>query len=78
MRSTCSNTVVVVLGSSPIDGSSSSTTFGLTMSERANSTCFCWPPESRPARAFQRSPTTGNSSRTYWARSAIRALSRSV
>ena len=60
IRTTCSKTVPVALGSRPIDGSSSSTTCGLTISERANSTCFCCPPDSAPASAVHRSATTGN------------------
>ena len=61
IRTTCSNTVAVVFGSRPIDGSSSSTTRGSTISDLANSTCFCCPPDSSPASVFQRSPTIGNS-----------------
>ncbi len=78
MRTTCSNTVDVVLGSRPIEGSSRSTTCGLTMSERANSTCFCCPPDSRPASCFQRSPTMGKRFCTNATRSATFSLSRSV
>src|SRR5690606_38399858 len=78
IRTTCSNTVDVVLGSRPIDGSSSSTTSGLTMSERANSTCFCCPPDSRPASCFHRSPTMGKRFCTNATRSAIFCLSRRV
>ena len=78
IRTTCSNTLLVVFGSRPMLGSSRSTTLGLTISERANSTCFCWPPDSAPARASQRSATTGNSVLTKSVRSAISAFSRTV
>ena len=78
MRWTCSNTMAVALGSSPIEGSSRSTTLGRTMSERANSTCFCCPPDRAPASAVHRSPTSGNSSVTNSVRSATSALSRTV
>ena len=78
IRTTCSNTLLVVFGSRPMLGSSRSTTFGLTISERANSTCFCWPPDSAPARACHRSATTGKSDFTKSVRSAMRALSRTV
>ena len=77
IRTTCSKTVPVALGSRPIDGSSSSTTCGLTISERANSTCFCCPPDSAPASADHRSATTGNRVFTKSMRSLTSARSLS-
>ena len=64
IRTTFSKTCLSAFGSSPSDGSSRSTSFGSSISERANSTIRRWPPERLPAFSAARSRTTGNSSST--------------
>ena len=51
-----------VFGSRPIDGSSSTTSLGSSIRQRANSTRRCWPPESAPALSSARSVTMGKRS----------------
>ena len=58
------NTDASVLGARPIDGSSSSTTRGWSMSARANSTSRCWPPDSDPAFTDAQPATCGNIAKT--------------
>ena len=69
------NTVRRVLGASPIDGSSRSSSLGSSISARANSTSRCCPPDRLPAFFPAHPAMSGNSSKTAAARRAVSARS---
>ena len=71
-------TVFDVLGSRPIDGSSSTTSNGSSIRLRANSTRRCWPPDRLPAFSRARSATIGKSSSTAFKRCRTSTLSLRV
>jgi hypothetical protein len=65
-----SNTVRSTFGASPIDGSSSSSSLGSSISARANSTRRCCPPDRLPAFCLAQPAICGNFSKTAAARRA--------
>jgi hypothetical protein len=66
------NTVRSVLGASPIDGSSSRSSLGSSISARANSTSRCCPPDRLPAFFLAHPAICGN---TWYTASVLRAVS---
>jgi hypothetical protein len=70
-----SNTVLSTLGASPIDGSSSSSSAGSSMSARPNSTSRCCPPDRLPAFCDRHRAICGNASKTASIRLATVARS---
>src|SRR5215469_14338924 len=70
---TASKTDLSTFGARPMDGSSSTTTDGSSISERANCTSRCWPPDRLPAFCPSQPVTWGNISSTA---SSLRSASR--
>jgi hypothetical protein len=70
-----SNTVRRVLGARPIDGSSSRSSLGSSISARANSTSRCWPPDRLPAFCRAHPAICGNRSKTAAILAVVSALS---
>ena len=60
MRATISYSSSTTIGASPIDSSSSSSTFGLVVRARAIASICCSPPDSVPASCLRRSRRRGN------------------
>ena len=72
---TASNTVLRIFGARPMDGSSSSSRVGSSISARANSTSRCCPPDRLPAFCVRHCAICGNSSKTVSIRFAWTFLS---
>jgi hypothetical protein len=70
-----SNTVRRIFGASPIDGSSSSSSLGSSISALANSTRRCWPPDRLPAFCLAHPGICGNRSNTAAVLRSASALS---
>ena len=68
--------IVTLIGASPIDGSSSSSTRGLVINARPMAIICCSPPDMVPAFWFSRSASRGKRSKTRVRSSSRRALSR--
>jgi hypothetical protein len=73
-----SNTVRMIFGASPIDGSSSSSSLGSSISARANSTSRCCPPDRLPAFFPAQSAISGKTLNTVATRRAVSPRSDSM
>ena len=69
------NTVRRIIGASPIDGSSRSSSLGSSISARPNSTSRCCPPDRLPAFFPAQPAMSGNASNTAVTRRAVSARS---